>query len=132
MRFIIQAGALSAELKSRVIDTVNALSEDKRWLVQIQPYNPRRSTLQNNYLHAVPLKMIAEETGHTVDDIKDYLLGEYLGWEVYEILGKKKQRPVKRSSDLTTVEMVQFCNWIESWAATNLGMIIPKPNEIIT
>jgi hypothetical protein len=119
-------------LRNIAIDEVRHLHLEPPSVIRIEPYSPRRSLDQNAFLHAVPLRIISEETGHSIEDMKEYLLGEAFGWQDSKVFGHEVQRPVKRSSELTTKEFSWFLEWIESWAANTLGLILPRPNEEIT
>jgi hypothetical protein len=131
MKYLIPKGDKATHYRNKVIATVTELSEDKPWRVTIERYVKKRSNDQNSFLHAVPLRMICDETGHEMDDMKDYLLGTAFGWEEYEVMGSPRKRPVRRSSSLNTAEFTHFLEWIEAWAAQELGMIIPRPNETL-
>jgi len=131
MKQIIAKGVAGEAHRRRICDLISSLSPEKVWQVNVTPFVKKRTLPQNSYLHAVPLKMIADHTGHTVEDIKDYLLGEYAGWEVFEVLGSKRKRPIKRTSAMNAEEIGQFWDWIIAWAAENLGLLIPQPNEVI-
>ena len=129
MRYLIPKADRARHHRQKVIHALGELSQDKTWQVTIIPYVKKRSPEQNSFLHAVPLRMICDHTGNDVEDIKDYLLGECFGWEEFQIMNKRKVRPVRRSSSLDTGEMTHFIAWIEAWAAQNLDLIIPRPNE---
>jgi hypothetical protein len=131
IRHVIPKGNLQLEHKRLVIEEIMALPNNRAHLVQCTEYRRKRSTEQNAFLHAVPLKIIADHTGHDVEDMKTYLLGECFGWQGYEIMGSMRKKPVKRSSELDTSQFSFFMEWIESWAAQNLELIIPRPNEYL-
>lgn len=131
IRHIIPKGDLSAEHKRLIKNEIDSLDPAKTWLVQAGEYKKKRSLEQNAFLHAVPLRMIADFTGHDIDDMKDFLLGEAFGWQEYEVFGQLRRKPMKRSSQLNAEQFNFFLDFIESWAAEALDMVIPKPNEII-
>jgi hypothetical protein len=111
------------------IEYIDCLDPNRKWRVEITEYRKRRSNEQNAYIHAVPLKMIGDHTGYTIDDIKEYLCGEYFGWEEYTVMGATRQRPLKTTSQLNTKEMNDFIDWMQWWASSTLNMNIPSPNE---
>jgi hypothetical protein len=131
MRYLIPKGDRARHYRNKCIAALGELSQDKPWQVTVNQYVKKRSNDQNAFLHAVPLRMICDETGNEMDDIKDYLLGTCFGWEEYTVLKARKKRPVRRSSSLNTLEMKNFIEWIEAWSAQELGMIIPRPNEVL-
>jgi hypothetical protein len=131
IRHIIPAGDLSRTHRTAVCDEISELDDKKAWLVQVTPYRKKRSTEQNAFLHGVSLKLICEHTGYEIDDMKMYLMGKAFGWEEYEIMGERRRRPLKGTSDLNTEQFSWFMEWVESWASQELGLLIPKPNEVI-
>jgi hypothetical protein len=110
---------------------IDELSDNRAWLVQVTQYRRKRSTEQNAFLHAVPLKLICEHTGYEIEDMKTYLLGQAFGWEEFEIMGERRKRPLKRSSQLNTAEFSFLMEFCERWAAQELSLIIPRPNEYL-
>jgi hypothetical protein len=72
--------------------------------------------------------MIAQETGNDVNELHDYFLGEFFGWEEREVLGRKKLRPRERSSKQVKARFSEFLESVISKAAT-LGIVIPPPNH---
>ena len=116
-------------LREMAIEEIRHLRLDPPSVMRLEEYSPRRSLDQNAFLHAVPLRILCNHTGYSIDDMKDYLLGEAFGWRDSEVFGSKRQYPVRRSSSLTRKEFTWFLEWIESWAAQTVGVIIPRPNE---
>lgn len=127
MQFIIR----NEDIRAYALEEIRHLPLDPPHKVSIEKYSPRRSLDQNAFLHAVPLRLLADATGHEIKDLKEYLLGEAFGWQDSEIFGSKVQRPMKRSSELNTKEFSWFLDWIESWASQTLGIILPRPNEVL-
>jgi hypothetical protein len=128
MKYILR----SEHIRDRALSEIQALDMKRIWKVEIGQYRPKRSLEQNAYLHAVPLKLIAEHTGYSVEDMKEYLLMAAFGDEMKEVMGVNIIRPLKRTSDLTTKEFAWFVEWVASWAMNTLGLLIPMPNETIT
>jgi len=127
MRYIIHKDDAIRRENARA--AISDLSNDKPWVVEIKPYVKKRSLEQNSFLHAVPLRMICDETGYDIDDMKTYLLGEAFGWIEFDLLGSPRKKPLYRSSELNRKQFMWFLEWIEAWAVKELGMMIPKPNE---
>jgi hypothetical protein len=128
-RFIIHKDDRARRDNARA--AIAYLDPNKQWSVEIKRYRKNRSVDQNAFLHGVPLKILCDHTGYDIEDMKTYLLGEFTGWETYEIMGQKRKRPVKRSHQLTTLEFTQFLEFIERFAAEKLDLLIPKPNEVM-
>jgi hypothetical protein len=129
MRYIIHKDDAIRRENARA--AISELSNDKPWVVEIKPYVKKRSLEQNAFLHAVPLRMIADETGHDVEDMKTYLMGEAFGWLDYEVMGSPRRKPLLGTSELNAKQFMWFLEWVEAWAVRELGMMIPKPNEVL-
>lgn len=90
----------------------------------------KRSLEQNAYLWGVCYEMILEsglrEQGWRNTDVHEYFLGEHFGWETLDGLGRKRVRPLNRSSVLTKMEFVDYVAFIQERAA-QMGIVIPDP-----
>jgi len=89
----------------------------------------RRSLEQNAYLWGVCYKTILSQglsdNGWRVDDLHEYFLGEYHGWQVIEGFGQKRKKPVERSSGKSTSEFSDYLEFVLQKAA-ELGIYIPE------
>lgn len=94
--------------------------------VECKPWKATRSTEQNAYLWGVCYATLERETGQEAEDWHEYMLGEWAGWERYELFGRAKVRPRRRSSKLNKAEFVDFVEFIQRRAAQN-GIYIPDP-----
>lgn len=66
---------------------------------------------------------IANETGHTAAEVKDFLMSELLSPVEIEIAGKRRTR--RRSwTELSKDEAQIFMDRVQTWAADNLGVIL--------
>ena len=109
------------------------LPTDKAWRVGVQELRKSRSGAQNRYLWGVVYPAILEAGGEalggwTADDLHEYFLGEHFGWETIEGFGRRRMKPLRRSSKLTTMEFSDFVASIQRKAA-ELGIYVPDPNE---
>jgi hypothetical protein len=92
----------------------------------------RRSTEQNAYLWGCCYETILEhglkEQGFEKEDVHEYFLGEYHGWETKELFGMKRKKPIERSSGKTKAEFADYIDFIHRKAA-EMGVYIPSPEE---
>ena len=116
------------------------LAQDKRKLIEVlkateMPYKVKvtrggsRSLEQNRYLWGVCYATILEQgdlDGWRNEDLHEYFLGEHFGWETLEGFGKRRMKPLNRSSRLTKMEFVDFIDFIHQKAA-EMGIVIPDP-----
>lgn len=94
--------------------------------VTIEERKKRRSNNQNSYYYGVVLKMIADYCGYRTNE-------EITG--IHEELKRMflpkigKLNIVKSTSSLNTAEFTDYIENIRLWAAQELGVYIPDPNE---
>lgn len=95
--------------------------------IRIRPHKKQRSTDQNAYWWAVPIAILAEHCGYEPEQMHYVLLGEWRGY-IDGPQGQKVPRCAS-SSKLTTAEFTDLIEWVQRWAATELDVQIPAPNE---
>ena len=113
----------------RVNAVLSSLIRDKPVRVTIEEAKSRRSDQQNKYLWKVcyGTMLRALPSGWTGDDLHQYWLGEFYGWDTLEGLGRKRMKPKRRSSRLSTVEFSAYVAFLQQQAAERLGLFIPDP-----
>lgn len=104
---------------------------DKAHLVTIEPAKGTRSLAQNAYLWGVCYTTILasgklELEGWRKEDLHEYFLGEHFGWETIEGFGRKRMRPLNRSSNLNKMDFVDYVAFIQQKMA-EIGIVIPDP-----
>ena len=63
-----------------------------------------------------------------LNDLHEYFLGEHFGWQTLEGFGRKRVKPLRRSSPLSKTEFVDFVDFIQRTMAGH-GVYIPDPEE---
>lgn len=96
--------------------------------ITIKKWKPRRTDQQNRYLFGVVYAIISQETGNDINDLHEYFLGEFFGWQEHDVMGRKRLRPRERSSKQIKARFSEFLEFIISKAAS-LGIIVPPPNH---
>jgi hypothetical protein len=115
----------SVTATERVQQVLAALSLEKAWEIDIDEHKPTRSDAQNRYLWGVCYaELMKVLPGWQAEDIHDYMLGEHFGWETIEGMGRKRMRPLRRSSALNKQEFADFVAFIQQKAAEH-GCYIP-------
>lgn len=110
---------------------VMAALPGKRLKVVVQEAKKRRSDEQNRYLWGVVYPTILHSgqlDGWTAEDLHEYFLGEVFGWETVSGFGRKRMRPIRRSSGLSTTDFADYIARIQQRMA-ELGVYVPDPNE---
>lgn len=114
---------------SRVVAFLSALSSEYAWSIEVKRVVRRRTCEQNRYLWGAVYKTICEHLeGWEPGDVHEYCLGEWGGWEKIEGLGRKRLRPIKRSSKLSTAEFAGYIAFIQQRMAEH-GIYIADPME---
>lgn len=125
-RFILQKGERSL---ARIVAFLSALSKDRAWKVEVSEHRSRRSDEQNRYLWGVVYATILKHLpGWDADDLHEYFLGEWSGWQTIEGFGRKRLKPVRRSSKLNTTEFADYVAFIQRKMAER-GIYVPDPHE---
>ncbi len=131
--FFLPRNQPRGEALARIIRAIHALPADRLYAVEIKERKRGRTLQQNAYLWGVCYAEILRQGGESLagweaEDIHEYMLGEWSGWEELGGFGRKRLRPVKRSSTLSVTEFMDYVDFIHRKAA-ELGIVIPDPNE---
>lgn len=111
-----------------IVDVLEDLPADQGFRLEIHEHKSTRSLKQNAYLWGVVYPAIAQHLqGWESADIHEYCLGEYFGWETISGLGKKRLRPLRRSSKLSKLEFMNYIEFIQRRMAEH-GIVIPDPD----
>jgi hypothetical protein len=87
----------------------------------------KRSPNQNDYWHAVPVRLLAAHLGYSEKEMSDALLGECFGWKPGPA---GREIPIKESTTkLSVEEMGQLMEWTPRWALEFHSFRVPLPNE---
>lgn len=122
--FTLQKGERSL---ARLVAFLSALAKDRVWKIEVSEYRPRRSDEQNRYLWGYVYPTILKHLeGWDAEDVHEYCLGEWSGWETVEGFGRKRLKPVRRSSRLSTTEFSDYVAHIQR-AMAEKGIFIDDP-----
>lgn len=114
---------------SGVARYLSTLDRTTNWKIEIGEHKQTRSNEQNAYLWGVVYPTALERLpGWDADDLHEYFLGEHFGWETLEGLGKRRLRPLRRSSKLSVKEFKAHWQFIQRKMA-EFGVDIPDPCE---
>jgi tagatose-1,6-bisphosphate aldolase len=122
--------------RNLIIDALKSF-EGKGIVITIEKRKNKRSNPQNAYFHGVVLPLVyngLKELGHTMPlaDVKDLLKLKFLKVPIFvnEETGEITEK-IKNTSELTTIEFMEFVSEIQRWSSENLGVNIPDPNQNI-
>lgn len=132
MRRIFPKNTRKEAIAQAVAVLVRNIDESKAWQITVEEFKKPRTNQQNAYLWGVVYPAILEAGGEMLrgwlaDDLHEYFLGEIYGWETLEGMGRKRLRPLRRTSRMTRSE---FMNYLEevSQRCANMGIVIPEPS----
>ena len=97
--------------------------------VTVKKKRIRRTVPQNNLFH-LWCKCISDETGEFPERIKKHFKELFLGYEEVEVFGNitKELRETKK---LNTLQMSKFMNEVQAWTASELGIVLPIPEDLV-
>jgi hypothetical protein len=94
----------------------------------------RRTNPQNDLLWALYGDVLRQGGemlgGWTKDDLHEFALGSYFGWDKYEAFGMKKVKPKKRSSRLAKSEFSSFVEHFVMQMAQH-GIMLKLPGDLM-
>ena len=114
--------------KGRVISHIKALNVDKPWSVDIKLYRKNRSVAQNK-LYWKWITCIGDEIGYERDELHAIMADKFLPDEIVEYGGKQIKKD-KSTSRLNTKEFTEYLEKIDRFAATELGIVLPSPDDL--
>ncbi|MDI9407628.1 MAG: hypothetical protein QM523_00105 [Candidatus Pacebacteria bacterium] len=132
MKRIIPKNSKPEDVQRAMELVLRDVTPDKAWSVTVEEVKPRRSDAQNAFLWAVVYPSFLEGGGEALKgfratDLHEWFLGDMWGWETLEGFGRKRMRPVRRSSTMTKQEFSDYIAFIEQ-KALDMGIVIPEPN----
>ena len=87
-----------------------------------------RSSRQNRYLWGIVYALIAEETGHSTEELHEFFKSMFLPRTFIQV-GKREREIVKSTTDLSTTDMENYLTRVRVFASQELNVFIPLPNE---
>lgn len=99
-----------------------------------------RSTPQNAYYWGVVIPILCNEIGYTHEELHEALKWKFLRKHL-EMSEEQKSKfineesleklpTVRSTATLTTVEYEEYLEQIKQWAAIDLNIVIPNPNDV--
>lgn len=131
--------------RERVADAVRtfiaALDTAKPYRVTIEVAKVPRTNQQNRYLWGVAYKLIADAVGYEVDEVAEFMCGQYFGWTDKRVPKKPSNpegvesvpvRTTTRDADgkrrvLNKHEFADYVAFVQRFAAKR-GVHIPDPD----
>jgi len=119
---------IPTDTQKAVLDEFLAKFEGKAVTVEISKPASTRSLRQNSYYWGVVLTIIAQETGHSTEEIHLAVKDMFLPRKFLK-LGSRETEIRKTTTDLTPTEFSLYIEQVRAWASQELKCSIPSPNE---
>ena len=123
----VSGGKLSLRSPDKFKEYLSGL-EDKDIVLVVKKEEYNRTLAENRYYHGVIVKMVSKEMAIIPSAAHEFLKSLFLKIGV-EIKGKRFEM-VGSTADLSIGEFEDYCEKIRNWAADELDLYIPLPNEI--
>ena len=112
-----------------------SMSLDKPVEITIKEYVKNRSHAQNRLMHDWFNKMSEHyflTTGEFYAPLawKELLKEKFLGFDMIELPDGTIKAITKHTSDCNTKELTEFLEKIDYYAVTELGLMLPKPDDL--
>jgi hypothetical protein len=122
-RFILR----NEDIRRNAIRTIQDASIDKPIEVIIRKF-VRHRTSNQNALYWVWIGIIANDTGHTADEIHEIFKGMFLTPITVEI-GTKTREIAPSTTKLSTVDMSEYMERVRAFCAAELGLQLPDAHQ---
>lgn len=121
-RFKIKSGKME-EFNRDLLRNHLSKCKDGRYIMTIEKDHPTRSGQENKFYWGVILKIIGDELGYTPEECHAIFGERFLSYE------KNGRQFVKTTTKLKTVEFEEYLEKIRRFAAMDLNIYLPVPNE---
>lgn len=101
--------------------------------IRVQKPKKQRSSQENRYYWGVPIKLLSEHTGFFPEEMHMAMRQKFLKEERVVTLEDETEVTIevaRSTTSLSTSEMEDYLARIRQFAATELNLQIPEPNEV--
>ena len=117
------------ESKQKLFEYLKTLNSVYK--LEIKKDKNNRSGNQNRYYWGVVLKMVSEYTGFTIDEAHELFKSKFLSYDKAFKETGEAYTIARHTYDLDTWEFENYLEQIRIFAATEIEIVIPLPNECI-
>lgn len=136
MKFVLLPGALDrSTVEAECIQHIRDLPPTRGFTIEVKRFVKTKTNKQTAALFGLAYPMLRAQTGHDVDDLHEYFLGEFFGWREENFFGKKKLRPARtlttgfdgEPDELSAAVCAELFDFVQVRAA-QAGIEIPDPD----
>lgn len=137
MKFVLQP--LPHQSRANCIKAIQDAPDG--YVVEIMEPVKEKTDLQTRALFGVAYPPIMAAMGlqgaKEKDEIHEYFCGEFFGWQEYQILNKRKVKPVRTTTTdehgkrkkINTIQMAELYDFIQRRCA-EFGIVVPDPDPL--
>ena len=119
----VHGGQLKVANPDRLRKWLSGL-EGSKVSITIKKFTRRRSVSQNAYYWGIIIEILRDHIGYDPDQMH-----EALKWKFLQIRHSKLPS-VRSTASMSTVEFSTYIDDIKMWAASELEIMIPDPNQV--
>ena len=123
-----RTGGFIAPADDRAREFVEKLPVGTKFKADAKDPTRRKRSLDQNALYHVWVGLIAKETGHSHDEIHEWLKRQFLRPVAIIIKGKVHQVP-RSTTRLNTREMADYMDAVYQFGVGELGLRLPVPEQ---
>ncbi len=124
---VVRGGKLTLRDADKFKEFLSSM-EGKDITVTVKKAEYTRTGAENRYYWGVIVRMVSDEMAIIPDEAHDFLKSLFL--KVGVDVNGKRYEITKSSADLSIGDFEDYCEKVRQWAANELELIIPLPNEI--
>lgn len=117
------------ESKQKLFDHLKTL--DNVYKIEIKRDRENRSNQQNRYYWGVVISMFSEATGYTIDESHEHLKTKFLRYDKAFKTTGECHTITRHTYELDTWEFENYLEQCRIYAACELELVIPLPNECL-
>ena len=121
-------GELRPTNPAAFLEHLKSYGPEDRLVVTVAKQTKPRSDEQRGYYFGVVLKVIAHETGHSVEEVHEVMKRKYLPRRIVPFNGKEYPLPGS-TTDLSKMEFSEYMTKCIAEAG-ELGIVIPAPEPM--
>lgn len=99
--------------------------------VLVQDMYPNRSPQWNKYYWGVTIKMIADYTGYSSEEIHELLGFKFRMSYYFDFKSREMDYKYMSTTQDSDSEFALYIEQVRAWALEFLNLLIPDPNEVI-
>lgn len=117
-----------SEYQRDKLNKVFKANEGREIQIEVGRHAKSRSSQQNKFYWGVVLKLTAEHTGYTEQELNEVFKDMFLPKKFVKLAGVEVETR-KSTTQLTTLEFESFLERVRHFASEQLQITIPLPNE---